>query len=82
MSKKIALLKNSEKSLKKYFRYLFRYPERKFSSAVGSSQVHSIAEKSHKMLWEATKIPTIKSHVAVDANINSAMVNKPANPHK
>jgi hypothetical protein len=44
--------------------------------------VHSIAEKSHKMMWEATKIPTIKSHVAQDINISNVVVNKPANPHK
>ena len=27
------------------------------------------------MLWEATKIPTIKSHVAVVKNINNVVVN-------
>jgi hypothetical protein len=69
------LLKNYEKVLKKYSRYLFRYLLLGFSSAVGSSQVHSIAEKSRKMLSKATKIPTIKSHVAVVKNINNVVEN-------
>jgi lysyl-tRNA synthetase class 1 len=76
------LLKNYEKVLKKYSRYLFRYLLLGFSSAVGNSQVHSIAEKSHKMLSKATKIPTIKSHVAQGANINSVVANKLVNPYK
>ena len=37
--------------------------------AVGSYQVHSRAKKSHKMLWKATKTPTIKSHVALARSI-------------
>jgi hypothetical protein len=44
--------------------------------------VHSITEKSHKMLSKSTKIPTIKSHVAVVKNINNVVVNKLANLHK
>jgi len=74
------LLKNCEKPLKKYFRYPFRYLLLGFSSAVGSSQVHSIAEKSHKMLSKATKIPTIKSHVEVAKSTRTAvekMLKKP-----
>ena len=58
-----------------YFRYLFRYPEIKFSGAVGSYQVHSIAEKSHKMLSKAPKIPNIKGHVGAVRNINNVVVN-------
>jgi len=68
--------------LKKYFRYLFRYPESKFSGAVGRSQVHSRAKKNHKMLSKAPKIPNTKGHVAVVRNISSVTVNKLANPHK
>ena len=35
--------------------------------------MHSIAEKSHKMLWKATEKPTIKSHVAQGKNINNVV---------
>ena len=55
------LLKFFEKSLKTYFRYLFRYPESKFSGAVGSPQVHSIAQKSHKMLLRTPKNPKLQA---------------------
>ena len=55
------LLKFFEKSLKTYFRYLFRYPESKFSGAVGSPQVHSIAQKSHKMLLRTPKSPKLQA---------------------
>ena len=41
--------------------------------------MHSIAEKSHKMLWEATKIPTIKSFVEVARSIRTFVVNNLAN---
>jgi len=61
--------------LKKYFRYLFRYPESKFSGAVGSYQVHSIVEKSHKMLSKAPKIPNTKGRVVREKNINNAVAN-------
>ena len=55
------------------FRYLFRYLLLGFSSALGSAQVHSIAEKIYKMLWKATEKPTIKSLVAVVRSTNSAV---------
>lgn len=47
-----------------------------FPSALGSSQVHSIAEKSQKKLWKATKTPTIKIHVAVVRNIRTVAISR------
>jgi len=44
--------------------------------------VHSIAEKSQKKLWKATKTPTIKIHVAVERNISNVVANKLASPDK
>jgi len=55
------LLKNCEKALKKYFIYLFRYPENKFPGAVGGYQVHSIAQKDYKMLGKAIKNPKLQA---------------------
>ena len=72
----MVLLKNCEKSLKKYFGYLFRYLPVKLRGAVEIYQVHSIAEKSQKKLWKATKTPTIKIHVEVERNIRTAAVSK------
>ena len=70
---KTLLLKNCEKVLKKYFRYLFRYPESKFPGTVGSSQVHSIAKKSHKMLSRTPKNPKCFAHVEVERNTNNVV---------
>ena len=53
----MAILKKCEKSLKKYFRYL----PVKLSGDVGNSQVHSIAEKSHKMLSKAIKTSKLRA---------------------
>jgi len=45
------------------FRYLFRYPESKFSGALGSSQKQKWAKKGPKMLSKAPKSPKSKNHV-------------------
>jgi len=55
------LLKNFEKVLKEYFKYLFRYLPVKLWGAVGSYQVHSIAQKSYKMLSRTPKNPKLQA---------------------
>ena len=69
------MLKNCEKLLKKYSRYLFRYLPSKFSGAVGSSQMQKSAIKRYKMLSNALKNPKCFLHVAVVKNINKVVVN-------
>ncbi len=72
------MLKNFDKVLKKYSRYL----PSKFLGAKECFKVQKSAFKCYKMLSSALKTPKSFLHVAVDANINNVVVNKPANPHK
>ena len=76
------LLKNYEKVLKKYSRYLFRYLPSKFLGAIECSQVQKSAFKRYKMLSNAFKNPKSFLHVAVVKNISNVVANKLVNPHK
>ena len=69
------LLKFFEKSLKTYFRYLFRYPESKFSGAVGSPPSAFNSSKEPQNALKNSQKPKITSHVAVVKNINNVVVN-------
>jgi hypothetical protein len=70
------LLKNSEKVLKKYFRYLFRYPERGFPSTPKSKNKQKRAKRWAPNPPKATKNQETNSHVAVVKNTNNVVVSK------
>ena len=70
------LLKFFEKSLKTYFRYLFRYPESKFSGAVGSPPSAFNSSKEPQNALKNSQNPKITSHVGAGANISSATESK------
>jgi len=64
------------------FRYLFRYLLLGFPNALGSQKGQKRAAKHPQKPESATKIQEYFYHVAVDANINSVVVNNAGNPCK
>ena len=76
------MLKNFEKVLKKYSRYLFRYLPSKFLGAEECYKVQKSAFKRYKMLSNALKNPKSFLHVAVARNINNVVVNSSQTPIK
>ena len=72
------MLKNFEKVLKKYSRYL----PSKFLGAVGRHQVQKSAFKHYKMLSNALKTPKSFLRVEVVKNINNVVENKLVKPYK
>ena len=67
------LLKFFEKSLKTYFRYLFRYPESKFSGAVGSPPSAFNSSKEPQNALKNYQKPKITSHVVRAKSTNNAV---------
>ena len=70
------MLKNYERVLKMYFRYLFRYLLSKFLGAEECYKVQKSAFKRYKMLSSALKNPKSFLHVAVVKNISNVVANK------